>query len=141
MYYEAIMTRFDLDDQGKAKKITERFLLDALSITEAVTRFESEISALYPDHDTKAVRRTGYSEVITDESADDRYFHATYNTYIPDEKGKEKKTAVSILIQADSIDDAKRKYDEIEKSYCTDIELVKIAETKIIEYFPAKLAQ
>lgn len=135
------MTRFDLDDQGKAKKITERFLLDALSITEAVTRFESEISALYPDHDTKAVRRTGYSEVITDESADVRYFHATYNTYMPDEKGKEKKTAVSILIQADSIDDAKRKYDEIEKSYCTDIKLVKIAETKIIEYFPAKLAQ
>lgn len=48
MYYEAIMTRFDLDDQGKAKKITERFLLDALSITEAVNALKARFLPSIP---------------------------------------------------------------------------------------------
>lgn len=137
MYYEATMTRMGYDENGKDKKFTEKYLVDGLSIVEALARFEESISVLYPYHGTKAIKRVGYSEVITDENADTRYFHVTYNTIIPDDKGKDKKTAVAILIQANDFDDAKAKYAEAVKGYMVDVELVKLTETKILEYFPA----
>lgn len=137
MYYEATMTRMGHDENGKDKKFTEKYLVDGLSIVEALARFEVSISVLYPDHATKAIKRVGYSEVLTDENADTRYFHVTYNTIVPDETGKDKKTAVAILIQANDFDDAKAKYAEAVKGYMVDVELVKLTETKILEYFPA----
>lgn len=141
MYFEAIMTRMGLDDSGKEKKFTEKYLVDALSVLEATTRFESEISALYPEHETKSVKRTAYSDVLTDENADTRYFHTTYNTITVDEvTAKEKKSAVAILIQANDFDDAKAKYENAVKGYLVDVELVKLTESKILDFFPTKLA-
>lgn len=138
MFYEAQISRIGVDENGKEKKFNEKYLTDALSIAEAVTRFESEISILYPEHETRSIKRVGYSEVLTDENADNRYFHVTYNTIVPDEKGKDKKTAVAILIQANDFDEAKSKYAEAVKGYMVDVELVKLTETKILEYFPYK---
>lgn len=139
MYYETIMQRYGVDENGKDKKFTEKYLVEALSIAEAVTRFETEISVLYPDHETKSVKRTAYTEVLTDDNADARYFHTTYNTVTIDEvTGKEKKCSVAVLIQANDFDDAKAKYEEMIKGYVVDVELVKLTETKIIEFFSAK---
>lgn len=138
MYYEATMTRMGYDENGKDKKFTEKYLVDGLSIMEALTRFEESISPLYEDHDTKAIKRVSYSEVLTDPNADTRYFHVTYNTIVPNEvTGKDKKTAVAVLIQANDFDDAKAKYAELISGWVVDVELVKLTETKILEYFPA----
>lgn len=138
MYYEATMTRMGYEDNGKDKKFTEKYLVDGLSVLDAVTRFEESISVLCPDHETKAIKRVGYSEVITDENADSRYFHVTYNTIVPNEvTGKDKKTAVAALIQANDFDDAKAKYADLIKGWVVDVELVKLTETKILEYFHA----
>lgn len=141
MYYEVVMQRYGVDENGKDKKFTEKYLIESLSILEAITRFEEAISAFYPEHETKSVKRTNYTEVITEENADNRYFHITYNVITIDEtSGKERKNPVAILIQSDTFDDAKSKYAEFIKGYLTDIELVKLTETKILDYFPAKLA-
>lgn len=139
MYYETTLSRMGYDENGKEKRFTEKYLIEALSVLEATTRFEEAISTLYPEHETKAIKRTSYSEVITEDGEDERYFHTVYNTITIDESGKEKKTAVAVLIQASTFDIAKQKYEEMIKSYVVDVELVKLTETKILEYFPAKL--
>lgn len=141
MYYETQISRFGIDENGKEKKFNEKYLVDALSITEAITRFESEISKLYPEHETKSIKRTSYSEVITEDGEDERYFHTVYNVITVDEtSGKDKKTAVAVLIQASTFDIAKQKYEEMIRGWVVDVELVKLTETKILEYFPATLA-
>lgn len=140
MYYESIIQRNGVDENGKEKRFTEKYLTEGLSIVEALTRFEESISDFYPDHETKSIKRTAYSEVLADSSADDRYFHVTYVTITIDEvSGKEKKSPVAILIEANDFDDAKAKYVEYVKGYMVDVELVKLTETKILDYFPAKL--
>lgn len=140
MYYEVVMQRYGVDENGKDKKFTEKYLVDALSMLEAATRFEETISAFYPEHETRSIKRTAYSEVITDDCADCRYFHVTYNVITIDEiTAKEKKSSVAILIQANDFDCAKAKYTEIIKGYMVDVELTKLTETKIIEYFSAKV--
>lgn len=141
MYYEVQISRNGLDDCSKEKKFNEKYLIDALSITEAITRFEERISEYYPDHETKSVKRTAYTEVITEDGEDERYFHTVFNIITVDENtGKEKKSAVAMLIQASTFDLAKLKYEKMMRDCVVDIELVKLVETKILEYFPAKLA-
>lgn len=141
MFYEAQISRHGLDENGKEKKFNEKYLVDALSIIEAITRFEECISEYYPEHETKSVKRTNYTEVLTEDSEDERYFHTVYNTITIDEvSGKEKKCPVAVLIQASDFDIAKQKYEEMIKGYIVDVELVKLTETKILEYFPAKIA-
>ncbi|MBD5381994.1 DUF4494 family protein [Clavibacter sp.] len=136
MFYEITIQRQGHDDGGKEKKFTEKYLIEALSITEATIRFEEEISEFFPDHETKSVKRINYSEVLTDDDEDNRYFHAVYNVITPDERtGKERKSAVSALIQASTFDVAKYKYEEMIRGYLADVELVKITETKILDYF------
>lgn len=141
MYYESIIQRNGVDENGKEKRFTEKYLTEGLSIVEALARFEESISVLYPEHETKSIKRTAYSEVLTDNFADNRYFHVTYVTITIDEvSGKEKKTPISMLIQSNDFDDAKAKYAEAVNGYVVDVELVKLTETKILEYFPSKLA-
>lgn len=129
-----------VDENGKDKKFTEKYLTEGLSIMEALTRFESGISEYYPEHETKAIKRTNYSEVLTEDGEDERYFHTVYNTVTLDEAtGKEKKCAVAVLIKASTFDIAKQKYEEMIRGYVVDVELVKLTETKILEFFPAKV--
>lgn len=140
MFYEAQISRHGIDENGKEKKFNEKYLVDALSITEAIARFEECISEYYPEHETRSIKRTNYSEVITEDGEDERYFHTTYNTVVVDETtGKEKKCPVAVLIQASTFDIAKQKYEEMIKGYVVDVELVKLTETKILDYFPAKV--
>lgn len=140
MFYEAQISRHGFDENGKEKKFNEKYLVDALSITEAINRFEECISKYYPEHETKSIKRTNYSEVLTEDGEDERYFHTTYNTVVIDEvSGKEKKCPVAVLIQASTFDIAKQKYEEMIKDYMVDVELIKLTETKILEYFPAKV--
>lgn len=138
MYYEAQISRVEIDNNGKEKKFNEKYLVDALSIVEALARFETEISVLYPDHETKSIKSAAYAEVLDDESADARYFQATYSAIFFDETtGKEKKSQESVLIQADDFDGAKAKFAEFVKGSLVDVELVMLTETKILDYFPA----
>lgn len=140
MYYESIIQRNGVDENGKEKRFTEKYLTEGLSLVEALARFEESISDFYPDHETKSIKRTNYSEVVTEDGEDERYFNTVYNVITFDEaSGKEKKTAVAVLIQASTFDIAKAKYEELIKSYVVDVELVKLTETKILEYFPTKL--
>lgn len=140
MFYETIMQRYGVDENGKDKKFTEKYLTEGLSIVEALTLFETLISGDYPEHETKSIKRTAYTEVITNDCIDCRYFHVTYNTIIPDDNGKDKKTPIAILVQADSFDDAKIAYHEHIRGFVVDVELVKITETKILDYFSTKVA-
>ena len=73
-WFEA-KVRYDkrLDD-GQEKKVTEVFVVDALSFTEAETKITEEMSA-YTSGEIfiKAITRATYSEVLfSDDSKDDK---------------------------------------------------------------------
>lgn len=122
------------------KKVSEIYILDALSFTEAEERIIKEIQPFVSIGELEVVniKRVKYSEIFYDESEEaDRYYRARVNFITIDEKsGTEKKTAVNMLIQSASLPEAiARLRDEMEKQL-GDYEISSIADTQILDVFP-----
>jgi chlorite dismutase len=126
-------------ENGMAKKITEPYLVDALSFTEAEARIIEEITPFISGEYTVAdIKRAKYSEIFhAEEESADRWFKAKLNFITLDEKnGKEKKTATNILVQAADLRQAVKKIDQNMKGSMADYVIASIQETAIMDVFP-----
>ncbi|KAA6315728.1 hypothetical protein EZS27_033856, partial [termite gut metagenome] len=87
-------------ENGMNTKVTEPYLVDALSFTEAEARIIGEITPFISGEFTVAdIKRANYSELFTNEQdTADRWFKCRLLFITLDEKsGVEKKTATQIL--------------------------------------------
>src|SRR5690554_7538266 len=94
-------------DTGIQKTVTEPYLVDALSFTEAEARIIEEIKPYISGEFTISdIKRVKYSDTFFNETGD-RYFRAKLYFLTLDEKsGSEKKTAVNMLVQATLLKEA-----------------------------------
>ena len=131
--YEKIM------ENGKEKKVSELYLVNSLSFTEAESKIIEEMTPFISGEFTvKALKATKYSELFSsDEEAADKWFKCKLMFITLDEKsGSEKKTSTLILVQAADLRDAVKKLDEGMKSTICDYEIGSISDTKIIDVYP-----
>lgn len=128
-------------DDGREKNVTEVFVVDALSFTEAETKITEEMSA-YTSGETfiKAITRAPYSEVLfSDDSKDDKWYRVKLAFITLDERTeKEKKTLVTYLFQAANIDKARAYVKEVMDKTAIDYEVVSISETPVLDIFEHK---
>lgn len=106
--YEKVM------ENGMNKKVTEPYLVDALSFTEAEARIIEEITPFISGEFTVSdIKRANYSELFfCEEDAADRWFKCKLFFITLDEKsGAEKKTSTQVLVQAADLRDAVKKLD------------------------------
>ena len=132
-YFEVKITFDKTLENGKEKKVSELFLVDALSFTEAEAKITAEFSPL-PNFKVKSIRPYKVAEIVSKANMDDsRYFKCKLNFITLDEKsGLEKKTAVNMLVNAITLDDAKFDLVEFMKGTMADYSIEKIEETKIM---------
>lgn len=125
-------------DNGLVKKVTEPYLVDALSFTEAEARIIEEIQPFISgEFAISDIRRANYSELFpSDEEAADRWFSCRLEFITLDEKsGAEKKTKTTVLVQAADLRDAMKKLDEGMKGTMADYNAVCIKETGIMDVY------
>lgn len=129
--YEKTMT------DGMVKKVTESYLFDALSFTEAEARTIEELTPFITGEFTvTAISRAAYSEVFIHESGD-RWFKCRIAFITLDEKsGKERETKTTVLVQADSLQEAKDRLVESMKGTQADYIIKKVEETEIMDVYP-----
>lgn len=126
-------------ESGMSKKVTEPYLVDALSFTEAEARIIKEITPFITgEFSVSDIKRANYSELFPcDEEAADRWFKCKLVFITLDEKsGAEKKTATNILVQACDLRDAVKRLDEGMKSTMADYQIASVAETAIMDVYP-----
>ena len=102
-WFECKIRYEKLTENGITKKVTEPYLVDALSFTEAESRIIEEITPFISGEFTVAdIKRANYSEIFpSDAEADDKWFKCKLYFITLDEKsGVEKKSATNILVQA-----------------------------------------
>ena len=139
-YFIATCKYEKMQENGAVKRVSEKYLCDALSIVEAV---ETTIANLQPyisgEFEITKVERTPIAEVMGDKECG-RFFLAKVNFIQIDERtAKEKKSQSQWLIGAEDYDIAKAEVtDEIKKSMA-DIEINGITESPIVGYIPARL--
>ena len=129
--YEKVM------ENGMNKKVTEPYLVDALSFTEAEARIIEEIQPYITGDFTVAdIKRAKISELFFN-NAGYRFFKVKLNFITLDEKsGAEKKTAANMLVQATTLEEAKNVLVEGMKSTMCDYSIENIGETKLMDVFP-----
>lgn len=126
-------------DNGLVKKVTEPYLVDVLSFTEAEARIIEEIQPFISgEFAISDIRRANYSELFpSDEEAADRWFSCRLEFITLDEKsGAEKKTKTTVLVQAADLRDAMKKLDEGMKGTMADYNAVCIKETGLMDVYP-----
>lgn len=126
-------------ENGMNKKVTEPYLVDALSFTEAEARIIEEITPFISGEFTVSdIKRANYSELFfSDEESADRWFKCKILFITLDEKsGAEKRTATQVLVQAADLRDAVRKLDEGMKGTMADYQIASVTETPIMDVYP-----
>ena len=140
-YFECTIKYEKTLENGVRKKISEKYLVDSISFTEAEKRITEEMKPYASGAFTvSAIKRSNYTEIFpcSDDKAD-KWYKVKLNIITPDEKtGVEKKQAKYNLVQAKSVDDARIRFDEGMKGSMMDYEIVSISETKIIEVYQFK---
>lgn len=139
-YYQTTARVDCITEKGEQKKISEKFLVDALTCLEAIERTTAELhSTTNGEFEITEVKKTAIAEVLGNLEAE-KFFLAKINLITVDERtAKEKKTTVQWFVGADDYDIAKAEVtDEIKKSMA-DIEINGITESPIVGYIPARL--
>ena len=125
-------------ENGMNKKVTEPYLVDALSFTEAEARIIEEMTPFISGEFTVSdIKRANYSELFpSEEEAADRWFKCKLVFITLDEKsGAEKKTSTQVLVQAADLRDAVKKLDEGMKGTMADYQIASVAETAIMDVY------
>lgn len=128
-------------ENGMQKKVTEPYLVDALSFTEAEARIIEETTPFISGEFTVSdISRAHYSEIFpSEEESADKWFAGRLAFITLDEKtAKEKKTYSNVLIQAADIRDAMKKLDEGMKGTMAEYSSILLKETAIMDVYPYK---
>ena len=135
--YFLVKIRYDkMQENGIIKTVTEQFLVDALSFTDAEARITEEMKPYTQgEFMVSAISRYKVSESFLDESGE-RYYRCKLEYITLDEKsGSEKKQGVFFLVQSDTIENAKNIVVAEMKKTMIDYTIQKIEETKILDVF------
>ena len=126
-------------DSMGMKKVSESYLVDALSFTEAEKRIIKEVRPFVSvgEREVVTIRRARSAELFLNEEAeDDRYFRAKVNFITVDEKsGSEKKTSATMIVKSDSLPNAVTELKAQLDSQMASYEIAAVTDTQILDVF------
>ena len=131
-------------ENGMKKKVTEPYLVDAISVTEAEARIIEEMTPFIDgEFSVRGVKLADYSELFpSEEEAADRWFKCKLVFTTLDEKsGAEKKTSTQVLVEAADLRDAVKKLDVGMKGTMADYQIASVAETPIMDVYPYQASE
>lgn len=129
-------------ENGMNKRVSENYLVDALSFTEAEARIINEVTPFISGEFTVTdLKRENISELFSSEAdKDDRWYKIKVAFVTLDEKsGKERKSYSYMLVQSSDTASAEKMLHERMKGTLSNCEVTEVKETNIIDVYPYKL--
>lgn len=136
-WFECTAKYSKMDENGREKKVSETYLLDAISFTEAETRIYKELVTMVSgEFSVTRISRTNLAEIIPSEVGD-RWYKAkvTFITF-DEENGKEKRVSQYVLVFSNTVRNAYDQIIEAMKGMMADFEISGITESPIVDVFP-----
>lgn len=128
----------EITGEGKMKKVSETYLLDAETFTDAEARMTEQLEGR-GSFVMETVKKVRYAELFLDNKSE-RFYKAKVGFINFDEKaGIEKKKFVAMLIQADTFAEALDNLNKGMKGTMSDYEIAMIQETPILEVLPYEI--
>ena len=137
-WYETAIRYDKTMEDGMPKKVIEYYVVDALSFGEAEEMITQEMSSyISGEFEVKNITPATYHEIFfSDNDADDRWYKAKLQFITIDEKtDKEKRSSVTYLVQAGTLNGAVKHIDEVMGGTMIDYVISNISETKFLDVF------
>ena len=126
-------------DSMGMKKVSESYLVDALSFTEAEARIIKEVTPFVSVGELEVVhiRRARLAELFLRENHEhERFYRAKVNFITIDEKsGTEKKTAATMIVQSDALLSAATELTAQLDGQMAAYEIASITDTQILDVY------
>lgn len=135
-WFETIISYEKTAEDGRIVKVSENYLVDALTHAEAENRIIEEMKPFVSgEFQVYKVARKKISEIFYNENGD-KWYRAKVNFItLDEEKGVEKRTGNNMLVQASSLKEAVDGLIEGMKGTMADYEIHTVAETPILDLF------
>lgn len=137
-WFETKIRYAKTQEDGSQKNVTEQYVVDAVSFSEAEERILDEMkSYISGAYKITAIAPASYHEIFfSDDEKDDKWFKAKVEFIIIDEKTeKEKRTKTTYLVQAGSLASAVKYINSFMDDSMCDYTSVSAQETKIMDVF------
>lgn len=139
-WYECKVKYRKLDQESGIQKVkTEPFLVDAISYTEAESRITQEMSVYLSDSEEikiTNIKVANYAEIHPFENSD-RWFKSRVSLIAFDEEsGKERKTNLYLLVQANDVKEAYENTMGVMKDTMGEYTIPAVSESPIMDVFP-----
>ena len=141
IWFEAKIRYEKMMEDGCLKKVTETYVVDALSFGEVEKRILEEMTSYVSGEvEVCALKIAPYKEIFfADSNMDDKWYVAKLAFITIDEKtDKEKKTRVCYLVNAGNINAAVKNIEEQMAGTMIDYDTFNVSETQILDVFEYK---
>lgn len=144
-YFESTVKYTKVNEDGREKKVSELYLIDAMSFTETEQKSCKELNTIAQvGYDITAIKKSKITEVIeSNDENDDRWYKVKIAIIDADEvSGQEKVSFQYYLVAASNIN---RALENLEKSLSTFVvpyEIASLSDTKfidVIQYKPEEM--
>lgn len=128
-------------EDGLQKKVSETYVVDALSFSEAEKCIIEEMSHFISGQfDVIDIKKASYKEIFfVDSDNADKWYKAKLKFITIDEKtAKEKATAVNYLVQAGSFNGAVKNIEEVMGGTMIDYVIATVSETLLMDVYEHK---
>ena len=127
-----------VQEDGLVKKVSEQYVVDAISFGEAEERITEEMSqCISGEFEVEDITKAPFKEIFFDERDEaDRWYKAKLEFITIDERTeKEKRSSVVYLVEAGTLNGAIKNVDEVMGGTMIDYDSVAVQEMKFIDVF------
>lgn len=138
-WFEVKVKYTKVDEDGKEKKVSELYLLDSMSFTEAEARIIEELKEMIQgDFCIEAIKKSNITELVDSNDAnDDKWFKAKVTIIDADSiSGREKRSNQYFLVAGENVDKALENLQKSLSTYVVPFEIVQVGDSNIMDVFP-----
>lgn len=125
-------------EDGLQKKVTETYIVDALSWAEAEARITEEMSSyISGEFDITSIKKCNFKELFIDNDGEADYWYKAKLQFITinEKSQKEKRSNVYYLVNAATLDSAKHSIDSVMGGTMIDYVVASISDTPYMDVF------
>lgn len=132
---EAKVSYVKINERGKQKRVTEKYLVNAMSCTECEKLMNEELSIYQAEEfSVLAVGRTNFQEFLGDKDKEDKKLFMVKLNYITlNDEGDEKKTPCMLIVEADTTEEATNTVKEAMSASMADWRIERVVESNYID--------
>lgn len=136
-WFECTAKYIKIDENGREKKVSETYLLDAVTFTEAESRIYKELQTMVSgEFAVSKIAKTNISEIVLSDNGDRWYKAKVAFITVDEESGKEKRIIQNVLVYSDNIKNVYDQIIEAMQGMMADFEISGISESTIMDVFP-----